>query len=155
MSFERQPRQEPVRLEYLKELAQDDVELSGLYEGIVSAIDGYVLAKIKGVRLAENSIARYALAEKFEAKLNDSNQDRFVAHNRLIKSLEDFATRCRDLKLDTFWWDGPEGLSQDSEHQSARRHIDDWASDIFLQNEEDEKRKNSRRKGKKQVLQPV
>lgn len=158
MSFERQPCQSPVRLEYLKEIAQNDGELGELYEGIISAIDDYVLIKIKNVRLAENVTARYSLAEKYEAKLEDSDTERYEAHNRLIKLLVDFAARSRILGQDTAWWDGPDGLSQDSERQSSRRHIDDWATDIFIENEEAEKSKkhiSPSKKGRRQSLQTV
>lgn len=124
----------------LREMANEHQDLGHLYEEILNRIDDYVLTKMKVVRMSENQNARYHLAEKFEDRLQMLDSDRHAAHNRLIDSLRNFAQQAESAGFDSRWWGD---LYSDRGPRSARQRVDDWAMDIWLEREEEEKGKKA------------
>lgn len=123
-------------LDTLRLQASEDEELAEKYEEVINLIDNYALAKMRHTQYAERNQSRIQLDERYAQRFNEMNQDRNEAHNKLIAALNEFSSRALTIGLDSSWLDGPQGIAQERRGRTSRQSIDDWAMDIWLDQQE-------------------
>ncbi|PIT98195.1 MAG: hypothetical protein COT71_02020 [Candidatus Andersenbacteria bacterium CG10_big_fil_rev_8_21_14_0_10_54_11] len=142
------PDKEPLSseeiIDKMRLAASQDDQLADQYEEIMEDVDNYALAKMQHAQYIERNQTRLQLDERYRERSHKLELGRYEAHNRLIFSLSQFASRAGDIGLDTNWYDGPGGLTQEKKNRTTRQRIDDWAMDVWLEREEQREAENEK-----------
>lgn len=121
----------------LEQMSADDTRLQELYNEIKIGVDNYIEALRQHTAWSDRITLQLHHNDKKYAQHGERTElDRHTTHQHLIIALQSFAARCRQKKIPTPWWNGPDGLFVGNNTDATRKRVFDWAAEVFLDNED-------------------